>query len=556
MAAAIPLNPAYRENEFDFFFEDVDPKALVVTSATEGAATRSARKRGIDVIHLDPRFDAPAGIFTLNTSKRNFEGARHDPGCEDTALLLYTSGTTSRPKRVPLTHRNLLCSAAGIAASLELNVTDRCLDVMPLFHIHGLVGGLLSSLSAASSVAVPPAFDSNSFFVWLEDLQPTWYTAVPTMHQAILRSAAAHGGIPHSLRFIRSCSAALPPKLMTEAETMFGVPVIEAYGMTEASHQMASNSRPPGKRKAGSVGRPTGTGVAIMDESGTLIPQGAIGEIVGAGRELTTGYEGNVEANRTAFTDGWFRTGDQGYFDTDGYLFLTGRIKELINRGGMKLAPLEIEAVLLEHPAVSEAVVFPVSTVPLGEDVAAAVVLRPGHAVPETELQQFAALRLADFKIPRRIAVVEEIPKGGTGKVQRRQLSSQIDLNSAQRGLSEQGVEERTEIESQVASVWCAVLQRDRVDVHDPFFALGSESLTAVEVVSSLSQRLGLELSYLSFIETPTVSTMAAKLASLQEANSRSKGRLSSLVELQRGRTGKPIFVFPGGGGGDDEFIS
>jgi acyl-CoA synthetase (AMP-forming)/AMP-acid ligase II len=346
--------------------------------------------------------------------------------------MLHTSGTTSRPKLVPLSQINLTTSARNIAASLDLTAADRCLNVMPLFHIHGLIAAVLSSLGAGGAVVCTPGFDAFKFFDWLRDSKPSWYTAVPTMHQLILQRARGRGDVIESnrLRFLRSSSAALPPSLMEQLEQAFDAPLVEAYGMTEASHQMACNPLPPGERKPGSVGRGTGVELAVMDERGALLPGGDSGEVVIRGASVTRGYESNPEANAGAFADGWFRTGDQGYLDSDGYLFLTGRLKEIINRGGEKVSPREVDEVLLQHPAVEQAVTFAVPHPRLGEEVAAAVVLLGGETAGERELREHAARHLAGFKVPRRIVFVDEIPKGPTGKLQRIGLAQQLGLGS------------------------------------------------------------------------------------------------------------------------------
>jgi oxalate---CoA ligase len=561
-ATAIPLNPAYVEHELDFYVADLAPKAVIVTSETGSLVNPVAKRYDIDVIELHPRLDAQAGMFSLTTPQRRSTGSGHEVGNNDIALVLYTSGTTSKPKRVPLTHTNLLSSAENIAASLRLTAADRCLNIMPLFHIHGLIAGLLSSLSAMASVAIPPAFSSSSFFGWLEEVQATWYTAVPAMHQAVVRAAMTRPDQrrSHSLRFIRSSSAPLPPALMGEIEAIFQVPVIEAYGMTEASHQIASNPLPPLERKAGSVGVPTRTEVAIVDEDGHPIAPGDTGEIVLRGANVTEGYENNSEANDTAFTNGWFRTGDQGYFDSDGYLFLTGRIKELINRGGTKLSPFEIEAALQDHPALSEAVVFPVFHSTLGENVAAAVVRKPEFSVTTGELQQFAALRLADFKVPRHIEFVDHIPRSATGKVQRRLLASQFGLDAVpvREGTARHvRGDARTDTEATLASIWRDVLRLDQISIHDSFFSLGGDSLSAVEVTLKVQELFKVDLPAMSVVETPTVAEMAERIASLASGQDETNAKpfFSFLVALQRGMAGKPIFVFPGGGGQDSEFF-
>ena len=348
----------------------------------------------------------------------------------DTALVLHTSGTTSRPKIVPLSHENVTASARHIGKTLQLTPADRCLNIMPLFHIHGLIAAVLSSLGAGASVWCAPGFNALKAFSWLEEVDPTWYTAVPTMHQTILARAPRNAEIlaKLKLRLIRSSSASLPPQVMTALEETFGCPVIESYGMTEAAHQMASNPLPPAARKPGSVGIAAGPEVAIMDDAGDLKPQGEIGEVVIRGPNVTKGYESNPSANDAAFSNGWFRTGDQGVLDEEGYLRLTGRLKEIINRGGEKVSPLEVDEAIMDHPAVAQCVTFAMPHKSLGEDVAAAVVLREGQTADESEIRKFVQGKLADFKTPRRVIILDEIPKGATGKLQRIGLAAKLGL--------------------------------------------------------------------------------------------------------------------------------
>ncbi|MEM8789937.1 MAG: AMP-binding protein, partial [Pseudomonadota bacterium] len=314
--------------------------------------------------------------------------------------------------------------------TLNLSTADRCLNVMPLFHIHGLIAAVLSSLAAGATITCTPGFDALKFLGWLRDIRPTWYTAVPTMHQAILARAArnADAVAAADLRFIRSSSAALPTPVLTALEQTFDCPVIEAYGMTEAAHQMASNQLPPGLRKPGTVGAAAGPEIGIMAEDGGLLPQGDLGEVVIRGANVTPGYRNNPKANAENFTDGWFRTGDQGRLDADGFLTITGRLKEIINRGGEKISPREVDDVLMEHPAVAQAVTFSVPHEKLGEDVAAAIVLAEGAAAEPAELRAFAAQTLAGFKVPRKVLILDEIPKGPTGKLQRIGLAEKLGL--------------------------------------------------------------------------------------------------------------------------------
>ncbi|HCP00363.1 MAG TPA: AMP-dependent synthetase, partial [Rhodospirillaceae bacterium] len=348
----------------------------------------------------------------------------------DIALVLHTSGTTSRPKIVPLSHANICASAKHISATLALTPADRCVNIMPLFHIHGLIAAVLSSLATGGSVYCAPGFDALRVFRWFEDAEPSWYTAVPTMHQTIVARAARNADIVAALdlRFIRSSSSSLPPQVMAAVEETFGCPVIESYGMTEAAHQMASNPLPPAARKPGSVGIAAGPEIAIMDDDNNILTAGETGEIVIRGPNVTVGYESNDKANAEAFSDGWFRTGDQGQFDEEGYLSLTGRLKEIINRGGEKISPREVDEILLDHPDIDQAVTFAYPHDKLGEEVGVAIVLTEGAEANEVSVRNFAAEHLADFKVPRKVIFLEEIPKGATGKLQRIGLHEKLGM--------------------------------------------------------------------------------------------------------------------------------
>ena len=379
-ATTAPLNPAYRADELDFYLTDIGARAILVGRGEAGPSVAVAARLGIPVFRLDFDPASPAGIFSIDGPAGD-DNAR--PGlaeADDIALLLHTSGTTSRPKLVPLTHANLAASARHIGRTLRLEPGDRCLNIMPLFHIHGLIAAVLSSLAAGASVTCTPGFNALSFFRWLDEAKPTWYTAVPTMHQAILARAPrnAESVADARLRFIRSSSSSLPPQVMAELEATFRCPVIESYGMTEAAHQMASNPLPPATRKPGSVGPAAGPEVAIMAEDGSLMPADTVGEIV--------------------------------------------------NRGGEKISPREVDEVLMDMPAIAQVVTFAMPHDKLGEEVAAAVVLREGNSASEQAIRDFAATRLADFKVPRKILILDEIPKGATGKLQRIGLAQKLGL--------------------------------------------------------------------------------------------------------------------------------
>ena len=511
-ASCAPLNPLYREPEFEFYLSDLAPRALIVEEGTDSPAIAVARSLGIRVIRLKAATDDAAGIFTLDLPHSDSSPAPSYGEEGDEALVLHTSGTTARPKMVPLTQANLTASARSIAASLGLDASDRCLNVMPLFHIHGLVGALLTTMVTGGSIVCTPGFQAPRFLDWCDEFAPTWYTAVPTMHQAVLSRATENPArvADSKLRFIRSCSAPLPPKLMAEMEQTFRVPVLEAYGMTEASHQIATNPPPPAARKPGSVGLACGTEVAVMDGEGNLLAPEEIGEIVLRGPGVTAGYANNPDANRTSFINGWFRTGDNGKIDREGYLFITGRLKEIINRGGQKISPREIDEVLGSHPAVANAVAFAIPDNRLGEDVAAAVVLRPGHVATEIEIRNHAALRIAQYKVPRRIVFLDELPKGPTGKLQRIGLAAQLGLDKLETtSSSNEYAAPRTPTERTLADIWQQLLGIERIGMNDDFLALGGDSMLAALIIARIRDTSGAPLSILAFFEHPTIAGLA-----------------------------------------------
>jgi acyl-CoA synthetase (AMP-forming)/AMP-acid ligase II len=420
VGAAAPLNAAYKEDEFRFYLQDTAARVLVVPPG-QGEAARRAMPSGVSLV--EAQMDSHGGLAMESDAPRDRSRRAGAPGDDDVALVLHTSGTTSRPKLVPLRHRNLVASAGNIASTYSLEPSDVALCVMPLFHIHGLMASTMATFRSGGLVVVPPKFDPMTFWAALHDHHATWYSAVPTMHQMLLmRNRGERPLGADGLRFIRSSSSALSPETMAQLESRFGAPVVEAYGMTEASHQMASNPLPPAARRPGTVGTGTGVRIGIMTDAGELLPEGSVGEVVIRGPNVIDGYSNNPEANATSFVDGWFRTGDQGTMDADGYLSLIGRLKEMINRGGEKIAPREIDDVLMQHPAVSEAVAFGSPHPAWGEEVVAAVVLK--EPVAEKELIAFARERLADYKVPRKLYIVDKIPTTATGKIQRRAVAA------------------------------------------------------------------------------------------------------------------------------------
>jgi acyl-CoA synthetase (AMP-forming)/AMP-acid ligase II len=539
-AVCVPINPAYGTEELDRYFADLRPRALITQAGIDSPARRVALSRAVRIIDLSTGPNAEAGIFTL-AGEQGRACSLEPADAGDVALLLLTSGTTSRPKIVPLTHANLCASACGSIAALALRETDRCINVVPLFHGHGLNNVLLATVAAGASVVCAPGCDVEKFFDWLSEFRPTWYSAVPTMHQAILAQARHIGMRPadFQLRFIRSSSAPLPPHVFAELERTFLTPVIEFYGMTEtASSPLACNPLPPRERKPGSVGIPVDLDVAVMDDRGTLLPRGQIGEVVVRGTAVMGGYDDDPAATKAAFAGDWFKTGDLGSFDADGYLFLTGRLREMINRGGEKVTPQEVEVVLLKHPAVAEAVTFAVPHATLGEDVASAIVLRPNTVVTPNDIRQFAMERLADFKVPRQVVIVKEIPKGPTGKVRRIGLSDKLGLAS---GTTPQVfVAPRTPLESELARRWAEILRVEQIGIHDDFFASGGDSLLASRVLSHIYDTTQVEIEVSRFFEAPTVAEVAQHLERLIGAGRASP---SAIVRVRRDNGVAPMSI-------------
>jgi len=536
-ASAAPLNPAYQAAEFEFYLSDLKAKALMIQTDMDSPARAAAKKLSIPIIELLPLADQAAGSFTLSgESAATAHPSYSTPN--DEALVLHTSGTTSRPKIVPLSQQNICASAHNIAATLALTTEDLCLNIMPLFHIHGLMAAVMASLAAGAGVICSTGFDRDRFFDWLKQCRPTWYTAVPTMHMAILEAADDHRDIiaETPLRFIRSSSASLPPQVMKRLEHVFKAPLIEAYGMTEAAHQIASNPLPPAARKPGSVGLSAGPEVAIMDAACSILTPGETGEIVIRGDNVTAGYESNPEANGQAYAHGWLRTGDQGRLDQDGYLHITGRLKEIINRGGEKVSPREVDEALLEDPEVVQAVTFAVPHASLGEDIAAAVVVKDKAGLTGNALRQGLFGRLADFKIPNKIIIVTEIPKGPTGKIQRIGLADKL-AHELQDGYTAP----RSALETSLAAIFAEALGTESpIGIHDNFFSAGGDSLSGARVIDRIRERLCCELPVTALFRLPTIAELSGEVrenSSPQRPTiSRKIDRISSPLSLAQQR--------------------
>ena len=417
-AIAAPLNPAYTLNEFKFYIKDANSDYLIVKDQ-DSLSVSAAKDISLRVIRVGI---SKTGLNLID-SKGELTDSR-DPEAvsnEAVALFLHTSGTTSKPKGVPLTHGNLLASLENIIDTYDLSESDTSILVMPLFHVHGLIGVALSTLASGGCLVLPDRFSASTFWKIQSTSNATWYSAVPTIHKILLDRADSDSAPYQSFRFIRSCSSPLSTEILLGVESRFGSPVLEAYGMTEAAHQMSSNLLPPAIRNPGSVGNPTGVDISVRDETGIALSHSEMGEVCVRGPNVMGGYIKNLSANKLAFWGDWFRTGDQGFLTEDKVLTLTGRLKELINRGGEKISPVEVDQVIASHFAVSEAISFPLPDEKYGESVNAAVVL--SEPVSEASIVEFCADKLATFKVPGRIFILDKLPKSATGKIQRRNIA-------------------------------------------------------------------------------------------------------------------------------------
>jgi acyl-CoA synthetase (AMP-forming)/AMP-acid ligase II len=519
VATAAPLNPALRAEELAFELDDLALAGVVVAGLPPDRphpVEEVARAKRVTVLRVDAGHDDLRGPELAR---------RSDPPtfAPDVVVVLHTSGTTARPKTVPLTTGNLRASTAAVGTSLALDPDDVGLVVMPLFHIHGLVAGLLAPLAAGGAVACPPPFTAADAGRRFAEATPTWLTAVPTIHQSLVDRLAAHPSERPSrpLRLLRSSSSPLPAAVLAAAEDLFGAPLLEAYGMTEAAHQIACNPLGRDQRRPGTVGRAAGPEVAVIGADGQPVAPGELGEVVLRGPNVMSGYLGVAEETAAAaFVDGWLRTGDQGMLDLDGFLTLTGRLKELINRAGEKVSPREVDDVLLTHPAVARAVTFAVPDPRLGEQVAAAVVPAGDSQPTERELRSFVAERLAPFKVPRRVVLLDELPLGPTGKPTRIGLAARLGLADAAGldGDRAAGPETApsTGVERFVADLWVEVLGLTVVpSIHEHFLDLGGDSISAAKLLFLLRDRIDLEVALLDLYDRPTIDQQAALVAEL-----------------------------------------
>jgi oxalate---CoA ligase len=523
VAGFAPLDPDLREAEFDSCLNDLSPSALLAPAGSRSAAVGAAKALGIPILESQATPELGASLLTLPGLKQ----ASAAPGAPDPsalALALRTSATTGRAKCVCLTHANFEAMTRTSVQAMLLGRTDRFLSMMPLFHLQGLLSAI-AQLAAGGSVIAAAPFDAGRFPDWIEQWQPTWYTAGPALHGTILalwRERPELSGRSR-LRFVRSIGAALAADLLRELEQTLRVPVVEGYGLTEAG-AVTSTPLAPYTSKAGSAGVRIAAGVEIMDEAGNLLPPGRAGEIVVRGPSVMKEYRNNPKATLDAFRNGWLRTGDLGYIDEQGFLYVTGRLKEIVNRGGEKILPGEIDIALLAHPAVADAAAFGVPHPQLGEDLAAAVVLRAGESVEGSALREFVAARLAAFKVPRVILFVARLPRGASGKVQRLRLAE--EFTELQRTREAGSVAPRTEDERRLAGIWAAVLGIPIRGMDEDFFELGGHSLASSRILARIGEDFGVMLRHDALLAAPTVRRLAALLRD-------SRARREQIVPIQ-----------------------
>ena len=547
-AIAAPLNPNYSEGEFGRYLSRLHPKALIVCGDGGDAARRQAHLLKIPTIELVADSGAAAGSFELRSDLNGTPTSTEWNADGDTGFILLTSGSTGRPKFVPYTIRRIIAAAKCFAQTYQIGPSDTSIHLMPIFHGHG-INRLASSLLSGSGIVFPGPFDVPTFFACIEEFKPTWFTAGYTMHRAILDQADKYRETANAarVRFIRSGSGRLDPHIIRGLEEIFGAPVIDRYGASE-SGELTTNPLPPGIRKPGKVGIPGANEVRIIDPNGAFLGTNQEGEIVARGPTVFDGYWDDPEATAAAFMRDWYRTGDLGRFDEDGYLEITGRIKDLINRGGEKISPLEVEAVLAEHPAVNSACVFAVPHTSLGEEVAAAVVLRKERYACEQELLAHLRARLVPFKVPRRVLFLEALPKSGTGKISRSEVA-QLCLGIMAQSQSAAGTKrprKPSRLEQQILEIWNDVLKSDMPDLDKDFFLAGGDSLRAADLLARIRRRFGVMLGLgQMFDDTPTVAGLARLIEFGRTVRAESRDS-SGLVPVKSSGNLPPIFAVPG----------
>jgi acyl-CoA synthetase (AMP-forming)/AMP-acid ligase II/thioesterase domain-containing protein len=539
-AVSVPLNPRQTLGEIEKCFAAIRPDALLVVEGGDSAARSVAERKGMTIMEATEKGGTLG--FSIAAPKTSIAVTRGEskPDPDAPAFILQTSGTAAEPKLVPYSHRNMLVTAAIAKARYNLTPQDRCLSVSPVFYAHGLKVTVFTPLLTGGTVAFPTDASKFDFSEWFSVLKPTWYSAGPTLQRLVFDKIQSRVDktARHALRFITAGLASAPRDVLEGLQQALGIPVLTCYGASEAS-VISSNLPSPGRSKVGTVGLPWPDTVIIAGEDGRSLPPGKQGEILVGGSTVTSGYLNAPELNRTRFVNGWFKTGDIGSVDEEGFLTICGRKDDLINRGGEKISPFEIDDALMRHPAIAEAAAYAVPHPRLGEDVAAAIVLRPGMTVKPVELRGYLREQLAPFKVPRRIVIRDQLPKGQTGKVLRRQLAD----TAAESEIAAPQPVENTPVDGdlvlRLTEIWERLLKIAPISLDDDFIENGGDSLLAMEMAAEVERVTGRTLSGSILFEAATIRQLAQKLTNHADLNEE-----PALIRLNSSGSQTPLFYF------------
>ena len=527
VAVCCPLSARQRPEELAAALESMGVSTLV-DACSDRSAIETARAMRLRVLECR----ATEHGIDMKTVHSDCEITPEDIGVKPgLALVMRTSGTTSKPKLVGLSHANVIAAASAIRSAYGLGEKDLCFNLMPLYHVHGLISGGMSSLLAGSAQLCTGPIAPASFAQAYEDLRPTWFTGSPPVHLALRDYYETAGRQPHNdrLRFFRSSSAPFPAPAIAALEELFGAPLYENYGMTETTATVCSNLPPPARRKVGGVGSSIGAEIRIADEHGADVAQGVEGEILLKGPSVITEYLGCDDINARNFHGPWLRTGDVGYFDEDGDLFVVGRTKDLIKRGGQSIYPAEIDNALSAHDDIADAIAFAIHHPTLGEDLVAAVVPKAGAELKEPDLRAWLSNAVSTYKVPSAILVVDAIPRNEAGKVQRRELESALAAHFLPAG--EPAV---SEVEAVVLDIWRKVLKRDDAGVTDNVLVLGADPLRCGHAAEIVREQFGWTITAQQIFQNPTVREQARFLSSTRQAINHRRGREVVPVETMR----------------------